>query len=88
MEMGRDPWGDYDFLFGAAQQRLVIRELPVHYRQRLAGFSKMNSIKHTLNLLRMCWHGFFQVKTMRRLENVNLPVDSDTPPAPLHRLGQ
>jgi ubiquinone/menaquinone biosynthesis C-methylase UbiE len=74
MEMGRDPWGDYDFLFGAAQQRLVIRELPVHYRQRLAGFSKMNSLKHTLNLLRMCWHGFFQVKMMRPLENVNLPT--------------
>jgi SAM-dependent methyltransferase len=74
MEMGRDPWGDYDFLFGAAQQRLLIRELPVHYRERLAGFSKMNSMKHTVNLLRMCWHGFFQVKTMRPLENVNLPA--------------
>jgi len=71
MQMGRDPWGDYDFLFGAAQQRLVIRELPVHYRQRLSGLSKMNSIKHTLNLLRMCWHGFFQVKMLRPLENVN-----------------
>ena len=80
MEMGRDPWGDYDFLFGAAQQRLVIRELPVHYRQRLAGFSKMNSIKHTLNLLRMCWHGFFQVKTMRPLENVNLPAGEASAP--------
>jgi len=78
MAMGRDPWGDYDFLFGAAQQRLVIRELPVHYRQRLAGSSKMNSLKHTLNLLRMCWHGFFQVKTMRPLQNLNLP-DGGTP---------
>ena len=74
MQMGRDPWGDYDFLFGAAQQRLVIRELPVHYRQRLAGFSKMNSMKHTINLLRMCWHGFFQVKTLRPLENQNVPT--------------
>jgi glycosyltransferase involved in cell wall biosynthesis len=82
MEMGRDPWGDYDFLFGAAQQRLVIRELPVHYRQRLAGFSKMNSIKHTLNLLRMCWHGFGQVKTIRPLCNVNTrgSASGTTPP--------
>lgn len=63
MIMGRDPWGDYDFLFGAAQQRLVIRELPVHYRERLAGLSKMNSTKHTINLLRMCWRGFWQVQT-------------------------
>jgi len=74
MQMGRDPWGDYDFLFGAAQQRLVIRELPVHYRQRLAGSSKMNSMKHTINLLRMCWHGFFQVKLLRPLVNHNLPT--------------
>jgi SAM-dependent methyltransferase len=64
MTMGRDPWGDYDFLFGAAQQRLVIRELPVHYRERLAGLSKMNSTKHTINLLRMCWKGFWQVQTL------------------------
>lgn len=64
MPMGRDPWGDYDFLFGAAQQRLVIRELPVHYRERLAGLSKMNSTKHTINLLRMCWAGFWQVQTL------------------------
>jgi hypothetical protein len=71
MQMGRDPWGDYDFLFGAAQQRLVICELPVHYRERLAGYSKMKSLKHTINLLRMCWHGFWQVKAMRPLENVN-----------------
>ena len=64
MIMGRDPWGDYDFLFGAAQQRLVIRELPVHYRERVAGLSKMNSTKHTINLLRMCWKGFWQVQTL------------------------
>lgn len=63
MEMGRDPWGDYDFLFGAAQQRLVIRELPVHYRERVSGLSKMNSTKHTINLLRMCSKGFWQVQT-------------------------
>jgi 2-polyprenyl-3-methyl-5-hydroxy-6-metoxy-1,4-benzoquinol methylase len=64
MIMGRDPWGDYDFLFGAAQQRLLIRELPVHYRERVAGLSKMNSTKHTINLLRMCWKGFWQVQTL------------------------
>jgi glycosyltransferase involved in cell wall biosynthesis len=61
--MGRDPWGDYDLLFGAAQQRLRLQELPVHYRARVAGTSKMNSMKHTINLLKMCWHGFWQVKT-------------------------
>jgi SAM-dependent methyltransferase len=64
MTMGRDPWGDYDFLFGAAQQRLVIAELPVHYRERVAGLSKMNSTKHTINLLKMCWRGFWQVQML------------------------
>ena len=28
MRQGRDPWGDYDLLFGAAQLRLSLRELP------------------------------------------------------------
>lgn len=67
MTMGRDPWGDYDFLFGAAQQRLLLRELPVHYRDRVAGQSKMKAWKHTVNLLRMCWWGFWQCKTLRAL---------------------
>ncbi|HEX7663810.1 MAG TPA: glycosyltransferase [Polyangiaceae bacterium] len=67
MTMGRDPWGDYDFLFGAAQQRLVIRELPVHYRERVSGMSKMNSMKHTMNLLRMCAKGLIQVQTRTEL---------------------
>jgi SAM-dependent methyltransferase len=64
MTLGRDPWGDYDFLFGAAQQRLVIRELPVHYRDRVFGMSKMAATKHTINLLRMCVRGFRQVQTL------------------------
>jgi ubiquinone/menaquinone biosynthesis C-methylase UbiE len=72
--MGRDPWGDYDFLFGAAQMRLLIRELPVHYRDRLAGLSKMNSMKHTKNLLKMCVHGFRQVQLLRPLPRRNPAV--------------
>jgi SAM-dependent methyltransferase len=62
--MGRDPWGDYDLLFGAAQMRLAVCELPVHYRDRLAGVSKMNSMKHAKNLIRMCGHGFRQVQLL------------------------
>lgn len=66
--MGRDPWGDYDLLFGAAQMRLVLRELPVHYRDRVAGQSKMKALRHTGNLLRMCWLGLFQIKSLRPLQ--------------------
>ena len=35
--MGRDPWGDFDLLFGAARQKLTIVEMPVHYRCRGGG---------------------------------------------------
>jgi hypothetical protein len=69
LTMGRDPWGDYDLLFGAAQLRLVLRELPVHYRERAAGQSKMKALRHTANLLRMCWLGWWQVKTLRPLQS-------------------
>jgi hypothetical protein len=65
MTMGRDPWGDYDLLFGARQLCLAVRELPVHYRVRELGQSKMNSLSHGVNLLRMCWRGFWQVQTLR-----------------------
>ena len=60
--MGRDPWGDYDLLFGAAHRGLVLRELPVHYRERAAGQSKMKALRHTMNLLKMCAIGFRQIK--------------------------
>jgi SAM-dependent methyltransferase len=60
--MGRDPWGDYDLLFGAAEMRLVLRELPVHYRERAAGASKMKALRHTINLLKMCAIGVRQIK--------------------------
>ena len=70
--MGRDPWGDYDFLFGAAQMRLAIAELPVHYRERIAGTSKMRAMKHTVNLLKMCARGFLQVKFQSPLQVENL----------------
>jgi len=64
MTMGRDPWGDYDLLFGAAQLRLTVRELPVHYRERTTGRSKMKALSHGLSLIRLCWLGFLQVQTM------------------------
>ena len=77
--MGRDPWGDYDFLFGAAQMRLVLRELPVHYRDRLAGLSKMNSMKHTKNLLKMCVHGMKQVQRWTPLPDAKPEVSTRAP---------
>jgi SAM-dependent methyltransferase len=42
---GRDRWGDFDLLFGAARQKLRILEIPIHYHERVVGESKMN-IRH------------------------------------------
>jgi ubiquinone/menaquinone biosynthesis C-methylase UbiE len=64
-QMGFDPWGDFDFLFGAAQQTCKVLEVPIHYQERRAGQSKMKAIRHTLALLKACWAGFWRVKYPR-----------------------
>ena len=38
---GKERWGDFDLLFGAARLKLRILEIPVHYTERRAGKSKM-----------------------------------------------
>ena len=70
-QMGRDPWGDYDLLFGAAKMRLSIAEYPVHYQERVAGDSKMRPLKHGLNLLKMCVTGFRDIKFSKAIEIQN-----------------
>lgn len=57
-----DPFGDFDLLFGAAHLKLKIIEIPVHYRRRVAGETKVRVVKHGLLLLRMCWIGFRRFK--------------------------
>ena len=69
--MGRDPWGDYDLLFGAGKLRLSVAEYPVHYQERVAGASKMQPLKHGLNLLRMCVAGFRDIKFSKSIEIQN-----------------
>lgn len=51
-----DLWGDYDWIFGAALHNLKIIELPVHYRERVAGTTKMTRrMRNAWVMLRMCW---------------------------------
>ena len=64
-QMGYDPWGDFDYLFGAAQRTCKVLEVPIHYQERRAGQSKMKSLKHTWALLKACWAGFWRVKYPR-----------------------
>lgn len=50
-----DVWGDYDWIFGAAKNNLKIVELPVHYRERVAGVTKMTKrLRNAAVMLRMC----------------------------------
>ncbi len=63
--MGYDPWGDFDYLFGAAQNTCKVLEVPIHYQERRAGQSKMKALQHTWALLKACWSGFWRVKYPR-----------------------
>ncbi len=50
-----DMWGDYDWIFGAAKNNLKIVELPVHYRERVAGVTKMTRrLRNGRIMLGMC----------------------------------
>lgn len=58
-----DPFGDFDLLFGAAKQNLKIVEMPVRYRARLYGDTKISRFRHGAMLLRMTAYAFSRFKT-------------------------
>ncbi len=53
-----DPFGDFDLLFGAARLNLRIVDLPVRYRARTYGETKISRFSHGLLLLKMSLFGF------------------------------
>jgi hypothetical protein len=55
---GKERWGDFDLLLGAARLRLKILEIPVHYQERLAGKSKMRVMRDGWLFLKACWNGW------------------------------
>jgi ubiquinone/menaquinone biosynthesis C-methylase UbiE/glycosyltransferase involved in cell wall biosynthesis len=57
-----DPFGDFDLLFGAARLGLKIVEMPVRYRRRVFGDSKVRVLKHGILLMRMSLIGFGKLK--------------------------
>ena len=58
-----DRWGDYDWIFGAARNHLKIVELPVHYRERVAGVTKMtHRLRNARIMLRMCGIAFRKLR--------------------------
>jgi hypothetical protein len=56
--IGKERWGDFDLLFGAARLKLRILEIPVHYQERQSGKSKMRAIREVGLFLKTCWHGW------------------------------
>ncbi|MBI3548096.1 MAG: glycosyltransferase [Elusimicrobia bacterium] len=57
-----DPFGDFDLLFGAAHLGLDIVEMPVRYRNRSYGETKISRFRHGLLLARMCWVALWKLK--------------------------
>jgi SAM-dependent methyltransferase len=57
-----DPFGDFDLLFGAARLNLKILELPVRYRDRVYGRTKISRFRHGLLLFRMSWIAIRRLK--------------------------
>ena len=48
-----DPFGDFDLLFGAAHSSLKLVEVPIRYRARTYGETKIDRFRHGWLLLRM-----------------------------------
>jgi SAM-dependent methyltransferase len=48
-----DPFGDFDLLFGAAKANLKIVEMPIRYRSRTYGDTKIQRFRNGLQLLKM-----------------------------------
>ena len=58
-----DNWGDYELLFGAAKLNLRIVDQPIHYQERIYGFTKMTKVfKNGLTMLHMCVRGFLKLR--------------------------
>lgn len=57
-----DPFGDFDLIFGAAKNNLKIVEIPIRYRSRTYGETKISRFRHGWLLLRMCLFAFRKFK--------------------------
>lgn len=55
---GKERWGDFDLLLGAARLKLRLWEIPVHYQERRAGKSKMRVMVDGWLFLFACLRGW------------------------------
>lgn len=51
-----DPrWGDFDLIFHAARRKLRCMQIPVHYKSRIHGVSKMKAFSSGISFLKLCF---------------------------------
>lgn len=62
IKFGTEPWGDFDLLFGAKKLGLKIKEIPIHYKARVAGLSKMKTFKYGMVVSKMSLVGLWEFK--------------------------
>lgn len=55
-------WGDWDLFFTATRYRMKMVELPVHYKSRKSGATKMKPFKHGIALLKASLKGIEVIK--------------------------
>lgn len=57
-----DPFGDFDLLFGAARLNMKIVDMPVRYRARTYGDTKISRFSHGFLLFKMTAFGFRKLR--------------------------
>jgi SAM-dependent methyltransferase len=63
-----DPFGDFDLIFGAAKLNLKIVEVPIRYRARTYGDTKISRFSHGFLLLRMTALALWKFKMSRAID--------------------
>lgn len=59
----KDPFGDFDLIFGAAYLNKSIVDMPVHFKNRVYGSSQIGGyFKNGLRLLASSWQAFKKIK--------------------------
>ena len=59
----KDKWGDFDLLSGAKMNMMRISEVPVNYKERLEGETKMtNTIFNGLRMLFICITSYIKIR--------------------------
>jgi glycosyltransferase involved in cell wall biosynthesis len=76
-----DPFGDFDLLFGAARLNLKIGDMPVRYRARVYGETKISRFTHGWLLLKMTGYGFMKLR-LNSPGSRRAPKDGGVSPLP------